>query len=182
MTFYQWLMSGQGLISAALFLFVLLILTTAAYLHSRRYVGFGWILGWYGKDRPMQGVFVLSRLLESPAHKAGVYKLDQLLEYDGTPMQFDSNEAFKSFWAARRKLLPGQRIKCKLRRNNLVFEVTLEAAVIKGAIPVHLPMSMPQQGDADYHDYHYGLAYCTRTGEYVQTKRLSDAALDRILG
>ncbi|MEK7109142.1 MAG: hypothetical protein AAB919_01780, partial [Patescibacteria group bacterium] len=61
-----------------------------------RYVGFGWELGWYGPGKAKEGVVVLSRLLNSPAHKAGIYgQLNEtLLSYNGVPMQFNSAKDF----------------------------------------------------------------------------------------
>lgn len=150
-----------------------------------RYVGFGWELGWYGPNKPVQGAVVLSRLLNSPAHKAGIYgQLDEtLLSYNGVPMQFDSAKDFKEFFKKeRRSLKVGDVRTCMFKRGNAVFEVTMTAETIQGPIPVYLPTAHPSPFDVDYHDYHYGMVVCSRTGYWIPTMRLSDEYFNRLFG
>ena len=184
MQFWYWLDTRQGLLTTLVFLVIFVLAVWWVWKFSKRYVGIGTVFGYYNSEgKALNGVFVLSRLLDSPAHKAGLQKWDQLLEYNGTPMQFDTQGALTEFFKKElRTSRVGDRVRCKIKRNKKVFDIVAEAAVIQGSIPVHLPQVFSSPHDDDYGDYHYGLVVCERTGEWVPTMRLSDGKLMRIFG
>lgn len=182
MHFYQWLATTQGIMTL---LIMCAILALSAWITwGRRYVGMGFVLGYYGEGKALpRGVYVLSRLIGSPAHKAGLQKFDEVLAYDGRSMATLGAGELESFITrTHKRLRSGSKIPCRIRRGEETYDVTLEAAVITGSIPVHLPQARPHPDDPDYHDYHYGLAYCQRTGEFVPTMKLSDRRLNEIFG
>ena len=184
MQFWYWLDTKQGLLTAFVFLAVFALAVRWVWKLSRRYVGVGAVFGYYDSTgKALKGVYVLSRLLDSPAHRADIRKWDQLLEYNGTPMRFTTQGELSEFFKKELKSLQvGDRVRCKIKRDGKIFDVVAEAATIQGSIPVHLPQAFPSPHDADYGDYHYGLAVCERTGEWVPTMRLSDGAISRFLG
>lgn len=184
MQFWYWLDTRQGLLTAFIFLVVFVLAVRWTWKLSRRYVGIGAVFGYYNSDgKALKGVFVLSRLLDSPAHRADIRKWDQLLEYNGTPMRFDTQGALTEFFKKELGALQvGDRVRCKIKRDGKTFDVVAEAAIIQGSIPVHLPQALPSPGDDDYGDYHHGVTVCERTGEWVPTMRLSDGKLMRIFG
>lgn len=184
MQFWYWLDTKQGMFTALVFLVIFLLAGWWKWKRSRQYVGIGAVFGYYNsKGKALNGVFVLSRLLDSPAHRADIRKWDQLLEYNGTPMRFNTQGALTEFFKKELKTLQvGDRVRCKIKRDGKIFDVVAEAATIQGSIPVHLPQVFPSLYDEDYGDYHYGLAVCERTGEWVPTMRLSDGKLMRIFG
>ncbi len=173
-----------NLLPFVLLLFVV-ALAAVAWYRRRSYVGMGWWIGYHGDNPELpHGVYVLSRLLHSPAHKAGVKKFDELVEYDGCPMDdFIEPGAMERFFKAHlADLRLGDKVVCTLRRGGEELTVTLEAALIRGKVPLHLPQARPHPDDHDYHDYHYGMAHCTRTGEWVPTMSVSDARVNKLLG
>lgn len=168
---------------APLLLVAVVIVAVGFYRRWRRYVGFGFMLGYYDEGRIVEGVRVLSRLIESPAGRAGIQKWDRIVGVNDEVLSIKKPGELTAFWGKfSRTLKAGDRVKFNIQRGFDTFEVELVAEVIQGPIPVHLPRARPSPDDVDYHDYHYGMAVCTRTGEWVPTMGLSDSVIKRIFG
>ncbi len=143
-----------------------LILVWAIYRHFRtRYIGFGWVLE-YREDT--HDVIVSSRLLNGPAGKVGINNNSILLEYDGVPMRFASEEEWAAFFANRPKLKPGMSRRFLLKQGDAVLNVEMKACVIHGGVPMyHAPTPRHQRK----FDVVYGMGRCKKTGLLYETTR-----------
>ena len=146
--------------------------------YLKSYIGFGWVLEY---DKQTGFGRVLSRLTKGPAGKAGIYQGDILLSCELSPLSFASAAEMKEFWKKEiQRLKVGDRKNFRIRRDGKVLKFELEAEVIYGRIPVYDPL--PRIPDEERHLYSEGLMYDKRVSQWVPTRRLSEAALDEILG
>jgi hypothetical protein len=163
-------------------LFIALLLLVSSVVVARRYyksyIGYGWVLEY---DKKSGFGRVLSRLVKGPAGKAGVYHGDLLLSLDGRPLSFASGKDMVAFWKRElASLKMGDKKKFVLRRGEETFARTLEVELILGSIPVYEPLAELTDEDRTY--IKEGIAYDTRVGQWFQTRRMSDAAFNRIFG
>lgn len=161
------------------------------YRYRNRYVGAGWVLSYNRKEKH---VVARSRLLGSPAHKAGIHNWDIITELNGKRLQFNSEQEIKAFFedVLNNRPVVGDRIFGKVLRGRLIKEngeerttlveepFEMKAEVIQGPIPIRATWAdvARYQGDCRVH---IGMAYCTKTDQLFPTMGLTDQAIKEII-
>ncbi|GEM_PF-2469815 len=136
------------------------LLWWVVYKLRHRYIGYGWEFDW--KDGE---VFVLTRLLDSPSGRAKVRFGARILEYNGKPLEFKSQEELRAFTPILRAKKIGQKAVVKIREGDTERTVTMRAEVIWGPIPYYGSWSSEYM-DRMQTEGHFVPDYCKRTGEH----------------
>ncbi len=151
-----------------------LLLARLGYRKYHRHVGIGVVFDHY----PNRKVILVSRLLESPAARAGLSKGDRLISYNGQSMEDLFYSEFNRAFEAVAPKKAGDIVRCVIARGETQLGFEMRAETIQGPIPIHPFPSAVSDDERPY--IKEGLAVCRRTGEWIQTRRLSDYALDKI--
>lgn len=137
---------------------------------EKPYIGYGWKLGWRDGH-----VYVLSRLLKSPAGRAGVRIGSRVRTYAGHEMNFESAIAFREFMENLVRPEPGASATFCLSVGDTEETITMVAEKIFPPIPYYPPL--PPLDPSRRHLVNEGMFYCTLTGQIVPTRSVSYEAL-----
>lgn len=156
---------------------LLLVIITSTFMWKRReqkHPGFGAVLALKQSDGT---VWIVSRLLYSPAHHHGIQPRSQLVSMDGVPMSFQTGEEFLS-WFSDKKTKKGDEEQWVTKFEGKEIIANLVAENVAKDIPVYWspnatrPVSLTNEGRTSP-----SLEYCKKTGEYVQGGRLTVEAV-----
>ena len=150
---------------------------------------FGWYAWWKLKNRHigcgMQirrfsdgTVRITSRLTSSPAGRAGIANGAELLRYNGVDVRGLSREDFIRKFAETQPKKVGEMVVCFVRQDDTEKEVAMLTEMIQGPIPEYFSVRIPED---EAWRYTQGMAWCTRTSQFIQTTKLSDEAVNAIL-
>ncbi len=148
-----------------------------AYLGWFQYwhTGFGVELVYKISDR---SVYIASRLLNYPAHHHCIPNEALVVSIDGTPMQFRSGEDFLDWFKAYR---PKKSIASKwvVRiSENKEIRATMMPILVTSKIPVYWSPNHTRENEKIVNwRVQKSLCYCSKTGQYSISKRLSREAL-----
>lgn len=121
-------------------------------------------------------VWVASRLLDSPAGRAGVKLFSQVIEINYKPMLFSGIQDFRN-WAKNAPPQEG----CE---ESFLFadctRVRMMPELIDEEIPVYWSPNNDRDVSAHIPDLHCGLEFCEKTGQYVHTEKISPDILKQI--
>jgi len=124
-------------------------------------IGYGMRITWNDDGK----FSVLVRLTEGPAGKVGILAGDEILEINGEPLYFTSNQQAVDLIAKFQKGLKiGQRESMKIIRDGKEHTFTMRARIIWRGVPYHYP-----HGDLPHHLYKTWPMIEPRTGQpYVK--------------
>lgn len=142
---------------------------------KHRYVGCGMVIDHF----PDGKIFIPSRLIKSPAGRAGIANGAELIEYNGEKVQGLPVAEWKNIVARLGPKRVGDTLACVVRQNGEEKHVTMQAEMIQGPIPIYRTGGPPRDYNHDDR-VRYGLAVCTRTGQFITTSRLSDSAIESV--
>jgi hypothetical protein len=164
--------------SIALLIIATLALGYGSWRWSRSHVGFG-ILFIHFKDGR---VLVEARLLDSPAHRAGLYRYEELLAYKGRPVTGLPKEEWKRVMEEVGVKQVGEKARLTFKRTrdgqDEVFDVEMVAERIWKQIPDWGPPTFVPESERDI--WHQGMVICKRTGYWIPTCRLTEQALRNV--
>ena len=154
----------------SLFLSVIFLSLLSWFLYFRHWhVGVGVVLEFKAKDN---SVWIISRLVESPAGRAGVENYSKVLTIDGFSMNFPSKEEFCE-WLKNNPSTLGKKEIWELEERGIIFSsVEMVPKIIKTSIPVYGPLQKIPVG-AYPMVYKQGMFYCNKTGRIVVTTAVS---------
>lgn len=123
-------------------------------------------------------VHISSRLLNSPAGRAGIPNGAELLEYNGTPLSGLGRNAWKETMQRLRPRRVGDIVRCKIRTTNGETSIEMKAARVWTSIPDYSDRRIISEDEREH--FKEGVVYCAKTGQWFPYVRLSDHALRSI--
>lgn len=153
---------------------ILLSLIVWAYYFRHYHIGYGMVLIRRKSDGT---VWVVSRLHNSPAEKAGIQNRIQVESVNGESMIFPIETSFR-YWAHQSKPKIGQKEMWTFTNG---LRVTLEPSIVRQKIPIYWNPNATQVGEKSFNqDVNSGLGWCPRTGQYITTASISPSALREV--
>lgn len=141
-----------------------------------------WHVGFGGKLflRASDGtVWVGSRLLNSPAHKAGIGNQDRVLSINGVEMQFSSYRRYRE-WFQHHRPKRGKKQTWVVEGREGIITAVMEPARITTKIPLYGDPNVRVRGEGLLSQdprIKRGLLYCSKTGQYIPTASVSNQAI-----
>ena len=167
--------------SLLIILFLIIVLFLSWSLYFRHWhIGVGVALEFKAKDN---SVWIISRLIDSPAGRKGVANYSKVLSINGFPMNFLSKDDF-CVWLKNNPSEIGKKEVWELEEQGIIFTTSEEREtifttvemvpeMIKTSIPVYGPVRKMPENQYPF-VFKQGMFYCNKTGRTVFTTTLAD--------
>lgn len=149
-------------------LFVLIVVNIRKY-YNARVIDYGWILAWQDGN-----VYVVTRLLKSPAGRAGVAIGNRILSWNDTPMSFASAAEFEAWGHSHAPRTVGEKVRVVIAAYETRREVTMAADWVEKRIPIH--SSNPDSRHSNPLLLRSNPRVCPKTGVVYTSFTLTDEA------